>query len=165
MTEVDLHNAQHNLADLYEAHRTHVYRYVYGRCGDHELAQDITQDVFVIVARQPNTEVNIGWLFTVARNRMVDVLRRRRIHYEKAPVLAATLHNAESASHSIDNTNMVAAVEQLRANHRTALLLHYVEGYKIAEIAELLGRSPKGVEALITRARKALREALEGGGY
>ena len=40
-------------------------------------------------------------------------------------------------------------------------MLHYVDGFTIPELADELGRTPKSIEALVTRARRALRKELE----
>jgi RNA polymerase sigma-70 factor (ECF subfamily) len=53
----------------------------------------------------------------------------------------------------------------LGSHHRAALTLRYVDALPVAEVAELLGRTPDATEALLVRARKAYRRIYtEGGG-
>ncbi|NNE11191.1 MAG: RNA polymerase subunit sigma-24, partial [Ilumatobacter sp.] len=64
-----------SFADMYDAHVEEVYRFVFRRCRDHALAEDITQETFMAAIRKaddPST-LSVGWLMTVARNRLVDV--------------------------------------------------------------------------------------------
>ena len=54
-----------------------------------------------------------------------------------------------------------AAFEHLSVEHRLVLTLHYIDDLTTAEIADTLGRSPKSVEGLVTRARRNLKRELE----
>ena len=159
----DLASRQKELARLYDQNIERVYRYVYRRCGDHEMAQDVAQDVFVSVARRPEepTSITIGWLLTAARNRMIDLIRRRQTRLSKVAVLAAGLGDTDDIEQLADQARVNEAVDRLLPSHRLVLILHYVDGYRVAELAEMLDRSPKGAEALITRARAAFRSELE----
>jgi len=67
---------------LFEKYRQRILAYVVGLCGDRGLAEDITQECFLEMARHarsldPGRGVS-GWLFRTARNRAIDALRRRR---------------------------------------------------------------------------------------
>ena len=86
------HDREQQLFALYDAHVDTVYRYVYRRCRDHALAEDVTQETFVDVVRsevEPST-VTVAWLLTVARNKLVDILRRQ-IRYEAVSYTHLTL--------------------------------------------------------------------------
>lgn len=67
-----------SFVELYDEHVDELYRFVHRRCRDHGLAEDITQDTFMTALRNHDlSEISIGWLKRVARNRLVDVLRRQ----------------------------------------------------------------------------------------
>lgn len=158
--EVDRHRALHA---LYDDNVRAIYRHVHRRCGDHDLAQDVTQDVFVSLARSgkdPAT-VTVAWLKTVARNKMIDTLRRRETFDRKILLLGASTQTSRTADSVGDQLLVASAVEELSALHRSVLMLHYVDGYTVSELAEHFERSNKGAEALVTRARAALRKRLE----
>lgn len=57
-----------------------------------------------------------------------------------------------------------AALERLGPHHRAALTLRYLDGLPVAEVAENLGRGIHATEALLQRARRALRRAYVEGG-
>lgn len=154
---------QIRLHTLYDATVLDVYRHVHRRCGDVSLAEDVTQDVFMTVARSDvdPQSVTIAWLKTVARNRMVDALRRRETYDRKLRMIGEAADQADPSSAIAEQLLVASAIEALVPLHRAVLMLHYVDGLSVSELARTLGRSAKGAEALITRARAALKKELE----
>lgn len=146
---------------LYDAHVDDVYRFVYRRCQDDELSKDITQETFLRVVRGPidPDAVTLAWLKTVARNRLFDVLSRQQNYNDRLRLMVV----GESLADGDDVTERLRieqALAALSVNHRVVLTLHYLDGYSVPAMADQLGRSLKSVEALVTRARRALREEL-----
>lgn len=150
-------------AALYDCHVAEVYRFVHRRCRDRAVAEDVTQDAFLTAVRTVDdpAEITIGWLITVARNRLLDLLRRQARHSGKLRLLEPRADEADGGEVVADRMQMCAALEHLDVEHRLVLMLHYVDGLTIAELADELGRSPKAAEALMTRARRKLRRELE----
>jgi RNA polymerase sigma-70 factor (ECF subfamily) len=153
---------QLSFAQVYDAHVETVYRYVHRRCQDHSLAEDVTQDTFMMAIR--NTEdpatITIGWLITVARNRLFDVLRRQTRYQEKLQLLA----DNTSRSNEVDiaeRLRVETALGVLPMHYRLVLTLHYINGMTVRAIADELDQSLKSVEGLVTRARKELIAVLE----
>src|SRR6185437_9169798 len=64
-------------------HQRRIYRFVYGMVGVEVLAEDLTQDVFLsafkALERLPDDANEQAWLYTIARNRALQELRRRKI--------------------------------------------------------------------------------------
>lgn len=151
-----------SFADVYDAHGDEVYRFVHRRCRDHALAEDITQETFLMAIRthdDPNA-LTIGWLLTVARNRLIDLLRRQTRYEGKLRLVGA----AESAAHDaelVERLRVSAALSELSVDYRVVLTLHYVDGLTVPALAEHLDKSVKSVEGLVTRARRELRAKLE----
>ncbi|MEM7285837.1 MAG: sigma-70 family RNA polymerase sigma factor [Actinomycetota bacterium] len=151
-----------SFAQLYDAHVDEVYRYVHRRCQDHSLAEDVTQDTFMTAIRtveDPST-ISIGWLITVARNKLFDVFRRQLTHEEKLQLVA----NDPAGASEIDiaeRLRVEAALGVLPMHYRLVLTLHYINGMTVRDIATELDKSLKSVEGLITRARRELAAALE----
>ena len=151
------------LSTLYDEHVAEVYRYVHRRCQDRALAEDITQDVFVAAARKDGepSSITVAWLIRVAQNRLIDVVRREARHTTKLRLIGAGRDFTEDLSDIVDRLRVAEALCRLRADHRLVLMLHYVDGLTIDSLAEEMGRTPKAVEALVTRARRAARAELE----
>ena len=154
-----------SIAALYDAHLDEVYRFVYLRCRDHALTQDVTQETFICAVRasiDPEA-LTVAWLITVAKRRLFDVLRRRMRHDEKLQRLRNSVTNEETFDVA-ERIRVEAALAQLPVDYRIVLAMHYFDGYSVSAIAEHLDRSYKSVESLLTRARKALRKALQAEG-
>lgn len=153
-----------SFADMYDVHVSEVYRFVHRRCQDHSLAEDITQETFVQAIRSTDdpSSISIGWLLTVAKNRLIDVLRRQA-QYEGKLRLVGTRTEYTTTIEPAERLRVVKALNTLRLDHRLVLTLHYIDGLTVPAIAEHLDRSVKSVEGLVTRARRELRAALDEG--
>jgi RNA polymerase sigma factor (sigma-70 family) len=152
---------------LYRSHVHAVYRYALAVLHNEADAEDVTQTTFLNAYRafqrdeRPHTPHN--WLIKIAHNvcrqRFRDTSRRpREVEFDDshAPV-------------TIENPDVPTADEIRRAlgflafNQRAALVMRELEGRSYAEIADVLDVSVAAVETLMFRARRALREQLEGG--
>jgi len=153
-----------SLRVLYSSHRSTVYRYVLSLCGDHVVAEDVTQDVFEGIARTVDdpSSVTVAWLLRRARCRMIDLVRRRKSYAAKLELLGGEdRHGSEDENEVTERLRLRRAMDQLSDEQRTTLRLHYVDGLTVAQIATHLARSNKSVERVITRARAALRSELD----
>ncbi|MEZ5225953.1 MAG: sigma-70 family RNA polymerase sigma factor [Acidimicrobiales bacterium] len=146
---------------MYDVYVDEVYRYVHRRCRDHALSEDITQEAFLTAIRSTDDpdSLTIAWLLTVARNRLIDELRRRTRYDERLRLLGATATGMEAVDPS-DRLRVEEALDELSTDYRLVLTLHYMDGFTVPALAEHLGRSVKSVEGLVTRARRELRSRL-----
>ena len=152
-----------DFAALYEQHAIEVYRYVHRRCRDRALAEDVTQDAFLTAVRTVDdpAAISVGWLIQVARNRLLDILRRQARYEGKLRLAGSRDEEVDDPAAVVGRLRMTEALETLRVEHRVVLMLHYVDELTVAALADELGRTPKAIEALLTRARRALRRELE----
>lgn len=153
-----------SFATVYDAHVEEVYRFVHRRCRDHALSEDITQETFMAAIRSTDDprSISISWLLTVARNGLVDVLRRQTQYERKLRLVGADA--ADDRDQVVERLAMESALAELSSKHRLVLTLHYIDGLTVPAIAEQLGRSLKSVEGMVTRARRELRATLDAGG-
>lgn len=136
--------------------------------GDRQRAEDIVQETLLRAWRHP--EVLSGrpirpWLFTVARNLVVDGHRARRARPRE--VGEAALANAPAPAERLDVDRILEswavadALATLRPEHRGVLLETYYRGRSVAEAAEVLGIPVGTVKSRTYYALRALRLALE----
>jgi RNA polymerase sigma-70 factor (ECF subfamily) len=150
---------------LYRRHVADVYRYALAVLRNPADAEDVTQTTFLNAYRafergeRPDAAHN--WLIKIAHN----VCRQRFRTSARRPHevafdedLAATLVEEEGPTAQ----DIRRALGQLAFNQRAALVARELEGRSYAEIGEILDLSVGAVETLIFRARRALREQLEG---
>ena len=151
---------------LYKRHVGDVYRYALAVMRNPADAEDVTQTTFLnayraFVEKGDRPEKPHNWLIAIAHN----VCRQRFRQSARRPSevafeddIADTFVDEESPS----GEDIRRALGQLAFNQRAALVMRELEGRSYAEIAEILEVSTSAVETLIFRARRALREQLEG---
>ncbi|HEY7921985.1 MAG TPA: sigma-70 family RNA polymerase sigma factor [Vicinamibacteria bacterium] len=151
---------------LYRRHVGDVYRYVLVVLRNPEDAEDVTQTTFLnayrAYGRGERPRNARAWLIAIAHN----VCRQRFRTASRRP-LEVDLdddHAAQAVPDEIAPTagEIRRALDQLAFNQRAALVMRELEGRSYAEIAEVLSLSVGAVETLVFRARRALREQLEG---
>ncbi len=151
---------------LYRSHVRTVYRYALVVTGNPADAEDVTQTTFMNAYRaisqgqKPSKPEN--WLMTIAHN----VLRQRARQSMRRPDTVELDGDFADPVAPADDTPSAAdlqrALGHLAFNQRSALVMRELEGRSYAEIAQVLDLTVNAVEMLIFRARRALREQLEG---
>ena len=143
---------------LARRHAPAVYRLAYARTGSRADAEDVMQEVFLrLVKAGPDfdsEEHAKAWLLRVASNCANDLFRppwRRR---------EEPLDENLSAPERPEEGSVTQAVLSLPARYRIPIHLYYYEGYSVAEIARILGRSEGTVKSRLFRARDLLRNQL-----
>ncbi len=143
---------------LFQVHRSAVFQTCLGLLRNMADAEDVTQVVFLMLARQPmRLGLNMaGWLRTVARHASIGFLRSRsrRVRHEKNAAKAEQIHGDDEAADLRDE--LETALEQLAPDLRDAVRLRYLEGWTQQQAAERLGcprgtlsqRAARGVQSL-----------------
>jgi RNA polymerase sigma factor (sigma-70 family) len=159
--------------EIFQTYAPRVTGYVRAR-GEVE-PDEVTNDVFLAVFRsltrfQGDEPAFRGWLFTIARNRVVDEHRRRVRRGETVPIEAAAA--AEVPGGDVETeamTNLGSAwatdvLRQLAPDQRDVLLLRIVGDLTIDQIAHLLDKRPGAVKALQRRGLAAARRLIHAQG-
>jgi RNA polymerase sigma factor (sigma-70 family) len=151
---------------LYHRHVGDVYRYSLAILRNPSDAEDVTQTTFLNAYRAYRSgerpDAPRAWLIAIAHNvcrqRFRTASRRpQEVAYEDTVAEAAVPDPESPTAEEIQR-----ALGQLAFNQRAALVMRELEGRSYAEISELLEISTSAVETLLFRARRALREQLEG---
>ena len=152
---------------LMQRHGTAVYRYVRSELHDSVLADDVHQHVFIQVFRDLPRFGGVStlrvWLFAIARNRVLDAAkqRRRRLHHHRDDPSADAPDPSPSVDESIDDARlralMLECLDKLSTKARTAVIVHYQQGFTFEAMAHILGEKPGTIHARVTRAVTRLR--------
>ena len=154
---------------LYKEHSGRVYALcVRLQAGDRSEATELMQDVFIKAWRRLETfrgeSAFSSWLHRLTVNTMLENARSDRRRSARVLSMEDTsLLPGAARSTSLDlKMDMEEAVASLPRGARLAFVLHDVQGYQHQEIAEQLGVSVGTIKAQLHRARRLLRERLEG---
>ena len=119
-------------------------------------AEDAVQETVIAYFRKApdfrGTEHEKAWLITVARNKCRSMLRSRKRH----PVLSSEL--LDSVPQDEESTHIIEVLMNLPEKFRLALTLHYIEGFKVDEIAKMIGRTPSAVKMQLSKGRELLEK-------
>lgn len=130
-------------------------------------AEDVLQEVFLQLWRNPTAFVqnrgSLGaWLVVVARNRSIDLLRRRKPSDSVDDVvLASSVNVADEAERNVMMEKVHRALVELPSEQRKSLELAYFEGLSHTEIASRTGDPLGTVKTRIRQALITLRKAFE----
>ena len=151
---------------LYELYATDVLRVSYYYLGNRELAEDVTQDVFIkLLTNRPALEEGRekAWLLKVALNRCRDLWRSAWI---KKVVLGHPAFESFPAPDEIgrmaDQQSLAEAVNRLKPEFKEVVLLFYYQGFSVAEISDMLQIAEGTVSSRLSRARERLQKELKG---
>lgn len=135
-----------------------VFRYLHRLTGDEDVAEDIAQEAFVRLLKQPLPEDEVRpWVFTVATNLVRDRARkteRRSRLLTGAPELVTRTPLPDEDLERAERIGSVRRVLEQLPERDQQLLLMREEGFKYDEIAQVVGVAPASVGTLIARALK-----------
>ena len=159
------------LALLLSRYRDRVYGWCWRQVHDRELALDLAQEVLVSAYRGlagfDERARFSTWLFAIARNRCLSELRKRRLPMEDGAFLEFVADSRPTPDRELEGHLAEAALNKMIREHLTqleqdALWLGCVERVSVDEITRLLDiREPSGARAVLQRARRRLRSALD----
>lgn len=162
LTEVAAQPVALEIEALFHAYADMVYRLALVRTRSRSDAEDVLQDVFYRCIRSKthfsDVEHQKAWLLKVtincSKNLVSSAFRRHTVSDEM-------LEN-RTADEKESNSEVYDAVTKLPPKYRTAIHLHYYEGYAVSEIASMMDTNESTVKSWLFRARGLLKELLKG---
>lgn len=151
---------------LQEEHSAALWRYVVHLTGNRAEADDIVQETLVKAWRRPTvldqsrTSAR-AWLFTVARNLVIDSRRSARNLHEVATGELPEHEASDRVDERLDSWLIADALGSLSLDHRAVIVHAYYIGRSIAEIAAELEIPEGTVKSRLHYALRALRLALQ----
>jgi RNA polymerase sigma-70 factor (ECF subfamily) len=155
------------MAVLYDRYSKIVYSVSLRVLRDTAAAEDVMQEIFMQIWRNPNSFVAAkgslgGWLSVVARNRSIDTLRRKRPSEQVEEMNLAAIGNlADESERNLMMEKARAAVVTLPLEQRKTLEMAFFDGLTHSEIAEMTGDPLGTVKTRIRSGLLALRKALQ----
>jgi RNA polymerase sigma-70 factor, ECF subfamily len=157
------------ISEIYARYATSILRFLYARVNERELAQDLTQEVFIRVIKNiggfeyRDEKSFLAWLYAIAANMLTSYYRR---HGNPATPLEhqdGFLHtqNTDAVGQVHDRLALEEAMRQLTAEQQRILSLRFFADMSNSEIARVLNRSEGSIKAIQYRALQSLQRILE----
>lgn len=144
-----------------------IFRYCFLRVSGRELAQDITQETFLRVwnylAEGKNVKNFRPFLYRVATNLIIDEFRKKKpvsLDAMKEDGVDIRLSNEKDLNELIDANDAVRVTAKLEDKYREIIILRYLDGFSVKEIAEIVQESENVVSVRLHRGLKKLKEIL-----
>lgn len=163
--------------DIFHRHRDQVYSLCLRYLQHEQEAEDAVQEVFVKVYRKLDSfrdEAQLGtWIYRIAVNQCLDILRAHKRRARWARVLPFLPHQEEEGFFYIRAQEGLSledkqALEQLMQHihslpekQSAALILNRLEGFSIEQVGAIMNLSYKAVESLLQRAKQNLQKRLD----
>jgi RNA polymerase sigma-70 factor, ECF subfamily len=161
---------------LVEKYLKPLYNFIFQLVRDKEVANDITQDVFVKIWKSMSSYDSqkkfSTWIFAIAKNTTFDFLKKKKT----IPFTAFENESGENFLEFIEDASIPYSDELLRLidekkdaadfldslspQIKTILLLHHVHGFSLVEISEIMGHSRNTIKSKYRRAIIFLREQI-----
>jgi len=170
------------MEEFYNLHRSRLYTLILEQVDrDQALAEDLVQETFLAALdsldKFRGDSQLYTWLRSIALHKINDFYRRqaREPKFKKSSPDFDAMKQLEQTGDDKPATLTVLEFEEIRQSVRQALgdlpqdyqevlVMKYLEGMPVLEISQVMGRSPKSVEGLLARARKAMRDNLAANG-
>jgi RNA polymerase sigma-70 factor (ECF subfamily) len=165
---------------LVDRHSRSVFRLAFRMTGNEQDSEDVVQETFMRAYKQLHRyEARSSfatWLYRIAANYSLDLVRRKKRHGEIALQETATEEEMGEVIHTIASSDpgpdrlmfsgavqekVAKTLDELSQQERTAFVLRHFEGQSIEEISAALGLSNNAAKHSIFRAVQKLRRALE----
>jgi RNA polymerase sigma-70 factor (ECF subfamily) len=160
------HGDRNAFCELVRLHRAGVITVVYRMCGDIQLAEDMAQEAFIrawknLRSYKPKSPFR-NWLYRIATNAALDVLRRDRetVALDSVQLSAVQMSPEAALTQKEMGERVQRAILELPPASRAALILREYEGLSYKEIAETIGVPLGTVMSRLNYARTTLRKRL-----
>jgi RNA polymerase sigma-70 factor (ECF subfamily) len=170
------------MEEFYTAYRSRLYSLILEQVDrDEAVAEDLVQDVFLAALASVDKFRGDSQLYTWLRSFAFHKINDYYRHQARRPEPKKSLHdfdvteleqigdNQPAAPTQMESEEVRQSVHQALADlpqdYQEVLVLKYLKDMPVLAISQIMGRSPKSVEGLLSRARKAMRDSLESSNH
>ncbi len=161
-----------DLERLYREDGDRLWRAIFLYSRDREVASEAVAEAFAQALRRGEEIASpAGWVWTAAFRLAAGELRRRSVERgrhapsaESGEEIASTAAADQPGMDTVDTSmDIMRALARLSVKQRASVVLYYYGGYRLAEVARMIGSTPAAVAVHLNRARAKLRDLIGGG--
>lgn len=155
----------HDMEKIYREYAQTVYRYLLSRCGDPDIAEELTQETFYQAVRSAgkfNGSCSVlTWLCAIAKNKLLEYFRKKNRELPISDANECTVTPAEAeilASES--RVELMKALRQLDPDVREVIYMRLFGELSFREIGEVVGRSENWARVTYYRGKERLKKNI-----
>jgi RNA polymerase sigma-70 factor (ECF subfamily) len=160
---------------LYKEKFTPIYKYVYFRVRNYDVAMDLCQNIFLKILEQDldkkiHQETELNYLYTIARNKIIDYFRKKRTgSLDKDSELLRTVEDLsiprpdQDSLQISDRETLYALLDQLSELDREIIIMRHLQELEYADIAAIVEKEESAVRQIVSRSIKKMKELYEQG--
>src|ERR1035437_1211844 len=155
---------------IYRQFAQGIFRFIYFKVSDYELARDLTADTFIRfwkrMIKGEEIQNDKAFLYFIAKSITIDYYRKKKNRKSVSldtideRLLGVIDSMEDNVSTKQELEQVYAKLKEIEKEYQDVLLLHYVEDLKISEIAVALNKKENTVRVLLHRALKTLKGKL-----
>ncbi|MEJ5166451.1 MAG: sigma-70 family RNA polymerase sigma factor [Thermoanaerobaculia bacterium] len=157
------------ISELISMHKKLIGNIVHSVLRDWYGSIDIIQETFIYAFRNINKlkdpEKFKSWICKIAYNLSINELKRRNLEREYTEKMGDINYLLEDDKTNNKKIIIEEALQKLKVRDRMVLVLYYYQGFNLKEIEQITGIKEENLKMILCRARKKLREKLEGYEY
>lgn len=152
--------------EIYDRYYPRIFRHIYYRTRNHSVSEDLAAQVFLEAAKGIKSFRYQGvpleaWLYRIAHNLVVDHWRRVRSRSLPESLDRVSVASGEDQVDSmVTRLDIMASLARLTADQQQVIVLRFLEGLPIAEVARILGKGEGAIKSLQSRGLASLRRLL-----
>jgi len=154
--------------EIYNLYFQKIYRFIYYRVGNKEIAEDLAEEVFLKaftkISSVKEDVAFAGWLYQIARNQVIDYYRQKKLTIS----LDEIENTLEYESNVVDVINLeqqqkilLRFLKELTTEQQVVLKLKFFEDLNNGEIAEIMAKSEGAIRVIQHRAISKLQELIK----
>lgn len=151
---------------FYDRYLRSIYRFVYIKIGNKQLAEDLTQDIFLKTWQHLVDKKSVrsfrAFIFRIARNTIADHYRsnnKQELPLDYMPDSVEVVEEVViTADKNMDADMLLKQIKNLKPEYQEVLLLRYVEDMSIDDIAQIIDKDKNNVRVILHRALNKLKE-------
>ena len=156
------------VSEIYDRYQRSIFRYLFYRVGDQQTAEDLTSEVFLrmiekISSYQDQRTSFQAWLFQIARNLSIDHYRKMKARDESSleeDYPEPGEQPAEKLDRDLTSEKLYQALAELPDNQHDVIVMRFVVGMPVGEVADTLHKTEDSIKGLQRRALLNLRKIL-----
>lgn len=159
---------------IYLLYADRVFRYLLVRLSNSETAEEVTSQVFLrllekinryTIAPKDNVAIFSAWLYRMTHNKMIDHIRKQKratyVDLERIEQIPEETRVVEKVEQQIDFELLMQKLQLLNEQQRQVIVLRFIEGFNIAETAQIMKKSEGAIKALQHRSLENLRNFVQ----